>query len=260
MKHLEISQFPALEYACNEALNTLSTNISYCGADIKTIMVTSRYALEGKSYISMNLMRTMATLKKRVVLVDADLRRSGIIGQFKLRYPAGSKPQGLADYLAGLCELEDVLYATNIDGAYLIPAGREVSSSLQLISSPRFEKMIGFLNEHFDYVIVDTPPAGVIVDAIAVAKFCDGALVAVSYNRGRRQEIAEVVESINVTGCRVLGAVLNNVEFGTYRNRKYYYSSGRYSAYYTKNYYASSYVPHDNLKKRRRSGESKKPK
>ena len=62
MNQLEISKFPTLEYAANEAFNTLSTSLFYCGTDIKTILITSRYAVEGKSFVSMNLMRTLASL------------------------------------------------------------------------------------------------------------------------------------------------------------------------------------------------------
>ena len=70
---LMISNFPAPDYASMEAMNTLCTNLSYCGSGIRKIMITSRYASEGKSYISMNLMRTLCSLGRRVVLVDADL-------------------------------------------------------------------------------------------------------------------------------------------------------------------------------------------
>ena len=86
MNQLEISKFPTLEYAANEAFNTLSTSLFYCGTDIKTILITSRYAVEGKSFVSMNLMRTLASLNKRVVLLDTDLRRSGIVGRFRIRF------------------------------------------------------------------------------------------------------------------------------------------------------------------------------
>jgi len=105
MNQLEISKFPPLEYAPNEAFNTLATSLFYCGVDTKTILVTSRYAAEGKSYVSMNLMRTLASLNKRVVLLDTDLRRSGIIGQFRVRFDTTS-PMGLAQYLAGMCRMD----------------------------------------------------------------------------------------------------------------------------------------------------------
>lgn len=231
MNRLEISRFPALDYAANEAINTLCTNLSYCGDDVRAILFTSRYEQEGKSSIVMNVMRTLASLGKRTVLVDADLRRSSLARRYRLQY-SQRQNYGLAQYLAGMCPLEEVVYETNLPNAYLLPAGREVFSSLQLLASPRYGKMMRVLRENFDVVLVDTPPAGVIVDAIEIAKYCDGAVIVVAYNTGRKQEVGEVADNLRKTGCRVLGAVMNGVDLGAFRNRRYYYRSGRYSAYY----------------------------
>ena len=76
MNALTIRHFPPLSYACSEAVNTLCTNLSFAGENVKKIMLTSCHASEGKTFLSMNIMRTMAKLGKTVVLVDADLRRS----------------------------------------------------------------------------------------------------------------------------------------------------------------------------------------
>ncbi|MBR2718404.1 MAG: CpsD/CapB family tyrosine-protein kinase [Clostridia bacterium] len=243
MAYLEIGFLPKLEFSCNEALNTLATNLSYCGDDVKTILITSRYAYEGKSFMGMNLMRTLTTLGKRVVLVDADLRRSKIMSQHQIHFTS-EQHFGLAHYLAGMCEMEDVVYQTNITGAYLVPIGREVSSSLQLLSSNRMPPLMQTLRENFDVVLIDAPPAGVIVDAVELAKYCDGALVVVSYNRGRRKDITEVVNAIRKTGCPVLGSVLNNVDFRSFTSRNHYYKSERYASYYKRGYTAYDVQKH----------------
>ncbi len=243
MAYLEIGFLPKLEFSCNEALNTLATNLSYCGDDVKTILITSRYAYEGKSFMGMNLMRTLTTLGKRVVLVDADLRRSKIMSQHQIHFTS-EQHFGLAHYLAGMCEMEDVVYQTNITGAYLVPIGREVSSSLQLLSSNRMLPLMQTLRENFDVVLIDAPPAGVIVDAVELAKYCDGALVVVSYNRGRRKDITEVVNAIRKTGCPVLGSVLNNVDFRSFTSRNHYYKSERYASYYKRGYTAYDVQKH----------------
>lgn len=86
MNSLTIGHFPPLSYACGEAINTLCTNLSFSGENIRKIMVTSCHAAEGKSYISMNIMRTMAKFGKSVVLVDADLRRSMISAKYSLQF------------------------------------------------------------------------------------------------------------------------------------------------------------------------------
>jgi len=232
---LEIAQFPESDFVSHEAMNTLCTNLSYCGTDMRKVMITSRYAGEGKSYVSMNLMRTLARLGRRVVLVDTDLRASGIQSDYQLRYGT-KKHYGLSDYLSGHCSLHDVLYQTNIPGACMIPAGHEAPNPLQLLDTGSMKELVDWLGTQFDVVLIDTPPVGVLVDAVAMAKFCDGALLVVGYRKGSQNEIGEVVRHIKQTGCKMLGAVLNGVKFKSLSNKHYYYSSERYSGHYSKRY------------------------
>ena len=231
MNQLSIGRFPELDYACGEAMNTLCTNLFYCGENIRSVLLTSRYEQEGKSGIAMNILRTLAGYGKRVVLVDADLRCSTLARRYRFSF-AKNEAFGLAQYLAGMCPLDSVVYQTNLPGAYILPAGREVLNSMQLLASPRYGEMMETLRANFDMVLVDSPPAGVIVDAVEIARYCDGAMIIVAYNRGRTQDIADVAASINKTGCKVLGAVMNGVNLKSFRNRKYYYRSERYSSYY----------------------------
>ena len=231
MKQLKIGRFPALDYACSEALNTLCTNLSYCGREVRSILFTSRYEQEGKSGIAMNVMRTLAGYGKRVLLVDADLRCSTLARRYRFTY-AQRENAGLAQHLAGMCELQDVVYRTNLPGAFILPAGHEVLNSMQLLASYRYGEMMEALRDEFDIVLVDSPPAGLIVDAIEIARYCDGAVIVVEYNRGRVQDVADVAANLAKTGCKVLGAVMNGVNLKSFRNRKYYYRSERYSAYY----------------------------
>ena len=231
MKQLKIGRFPALDYACSEALNTLCTNLSYCGREVRSSLFTSRYEQEGKSGIAMNVMRTLAGYGKRVLLVDADLRCSTLARRYRFTY-AQRENAGLAQHLAGMCELQDVVYRTNLPGAFILPAGHEVLNSMQLLASYRYGEMMDALRDEFDIVLVDSPPAGLIVDAIEIARYCDGAVIVVEYNRGRVQDVADVAANLAKTGCKVLGAVMNGVNLKSFRNRKYYYRSERYSAYY----------------------------
>jgi len=230
MNSLIIGKFPPLEYGPDEAVNTLCTNLSFAGEKVKKIMITSCTASEGKSFLSMNVMRTMARLGKRVVLVDTDLRRSMIRSNYKLSFAQADRAPGLAHLLAGMCSISDVLYKTNIERAYMVPIGREVTNSLPLLNSPRFEQLLNELARNFDYVIVDAPPVGTIIDAAQIAKHCDGSLIVVSYNAVHRRQLIEVKEQLVQTGCPILGTVLNMVEYDSYMSRKYYYKSG-YSKY-----------------------------
>ncbi|MBQ7850808.1 MAG: polysaccharide biosynthesis tyrosine autokinase [Clostridia bacterium] len=230
-----INRFPELDFVSLEAMNSLCTNLSYCGKNIRKIMITSRYASEGKSYVSMNLMRTLARLGKTVVLIDADLRASGIQAHYQLHY-GNEKRYGLSEYLSGHCELGDILYQTNVPNAYLIPAGYEAPNPLELLDTEGMQNMVEWLGTQFDVVLMDTPPVGVLSDAVALAKFCDGTLLVIGYLKGRQQEIADAVKQIRQTGCSMLGAVLNGVKFKNLSNRHYYYSSERYSGHYSRHY------------------------
>ena len=230
MRHITLGKFPELGYATNEGLNTLCMNLSFAGEHIRRIMITSCQPGEGKSYISINMMRTFTQLGHSVALVDADLRRSNLARSFRLQFPDHQK-LGLAHLLAGMAEEEDVIYDTGIGDCLLVPAGRNVSNSLSLLNSPRFSHLLDTLSTMVDYILVDSPPVGSIIDAAEIAKSCDGSVIVVTYNRVTRQELREAKRQLEQTSCPILGAVLNRVEFDNYLSRKYYKSY-----YYKYNY------------------------
>lgn len=230
MNNVTITRFPPLSYACAEAVNTLCTNLSFSGEHVRKIMITSCHASEGKSFLSMNVMRTMAKFGKTVALVDADLRRSVITGKYGLTYPENGQHMGLAHLLAGMADEEAVVYQTDLPGAWMVPIGREVSNPLPLLNSPRFDQLLDNLAQSVDYVFVDAPPVGSVIDAAQIAKSCDGILLVVTYNTVRRQELLEVKAQLEQTGCPILGTVLNMVEYDSYMSKKYYYK------YYYSNY------------------------
>ena len=235
MKRLSIDHFSPLSYAGAEAVNMLCTNLSFSGENVKKILMTSCHASEGKSYLSMNVMRTMAKLGKRTVLVDADLRRSMIVQQYALLFEGEEQAVGLSHFLAGMVDEDQVIFETNLPGAYLVPVGRKVSNSLPLLNSQRFQRLLDDLAAQFDYVIIDAPPIGMVIDAAQIAKFCDGTVLVVGYNTVRRQELVDARDQIAQTGCPILGAVMNMTEYDSYLSKKYSYKS--YYAHY--GYYAN---------------------
>lgn len=244
MKQLKITKFPALDYSGNEALNTLSTNLSFAGENVKKIMLTSCHASEGKSYLSMNLMRTLAQRGVKVALVDADLRRSMVNSNYGLQFEDGRNDgKGLSHFLAGMVGMDEVIYQTDIPNAIMVPVGRDVPNPLSLLTNRHFAELLDMLAKMADYVIVDAPPVGVVIDAAEIAKACDGTLIAVNYNDVSRQELLDVKQQIEQTGCPILGTVLNQVDYDNYLGRKYYYKSYGYGKYarYKKNGYYSKY-------------------
>ena len=235
MNTLSINQFSPLSYTGAEAVNMLCTNLSFSGENVKKIMLTSCHAAEGKTYLSMNIMRTMAKLGRSVVLVDADLRRSMIVQKYDVQFNSEEQAVGLSHFLAGMAEEGDAIYETDIPGAYMVPVGRKVSNSLPLLNSQRFQRLLDDLAEQFDYVIIDAPPIGMVIDAAQIAKFCDGTVLVVGYNTVRRQELIDARDQIAQTGCPILGAVMNMTEYDHFLSKKYSYKS-YYShyGYYTK--------------------------
>lgn len=238
MNYMSIERFPALGYAANEAVNMLCTNLSFAGENVRKIMITSCHASEGKSFLAMNIMRSLTKLGKTVALVDADLRRSYIAKKYGLRYPEGAEKLGLAHFLAGMAVADQVVYGTNIPGAFIVPIGKEVSNSLSLLVSPHFEALLDDLARQVDYVLVDSAPVGSVIDAVEIAKSCDGTLLVVDYNAVKRQELIDVKEQLEQTDCPILGTILNRVEFDNYLSHKYCYKS-YYSSYYYGGYRSS---------------------
>ena len=219
---------PEMSYAGNEAINTLYTNLTFLGEDKKKIMLTSSHANEGKSFLSFSVARTMAAMGKKVALVDADLRKSHMVRDFLNL--GDDEPKGITHYLAGMCSLNDAFYEADRAGLYVVPCTKTVTNSLPLVSSERMKIMLDYLTDQMDYVIVDSPPVGVLVDAAKIATYCDGVVMVVGYGSVRRQELADAVQQLEQSGCPLLGSVINQAVFDDYASRKYY--GGYYNKYY----------------------------
>jgi capsular exopolysaccharide synthesis family protein len=208
-----------------EGFNTLATNLSFTGTQIKKILITSCTASEGKSTISMNLLRTFGKLGYRTILIDTDLRRSRLSDSYGLVFQEG-EGKGLAHYLAGKCEVEEILYETDMPNTFLVPVGRVVTNSVQLLRSSRMGNLLQKLSEHSDYILLDTPPIGMVVDATLIARKCDGTLLTVQFDSISKRKLRSVAEQLEVINCPVLGTVLNDVP-----------ANGLESGYYYKRYY-----------------------
>ena len=166
-------------------------------------------------------------------MVDADLRACFLMSKLKFEQREGAI-QGLVHYLAGYCELDDALYQTDAEGAYIIPIGDTVANPPPLLDSPDFSQMMEELSKKFDYVLVDAPPIGVIIDAAVIAKNCDGAVFVLAYGKRSKREVVDAVQQLEQSGCPVLGCVINMVTVKSLAEKSYYkkYYSGHYSKYY----------------------------
>ena len=210
------------DYFYQEAIKTLRTNSQFTGIDVKTILFTSCYPNEGKSDITFQLSQEMGKLGKKVLLLDADIRKS----IFASRYGGGKQVHGLSNYLSGQNSIAEIVYHTNYENMDIIFAGSLAPNPSELLGQEAFNELLKALRDRYDYIIVDTPPLGSIIDAAIVAKQCDGAVMVIESDLVSGKEAARVKEQLEMAGCRLIGAVLNKVDL---KKDKYYH---KYNYYY----------------------------
>lgn len=219
-----------MDYRTKEAYKTLRTNIQFCGTEIKVITITSCTPNEGKSSVSFNLAVSFGEAGKKVILIDADMRKSVLIG----RYKVGEVECGLSHYLSGQRELSDVIYSAEYDNMDVIFAGDYSPNPSELLGHDRFVDMIRVLREVYDYVIIDTPPLGAVIDSAVVAGVSDGAILVVEVNTINYHFAQDVKEQLVRSGCKIMGVIMNKVPVnngGYYQKyyKKYYKYYGEYS-------------------------------
>ena len=159
----------------------------FLGSDVRKIMIISSEPNEGKSFIAMSLWKQMALAGEKTILVDADMRRSFLVRRHRIE--TDGEMLGLAHYLVGQCALGDCLYETNLFGACIIPAGRDVSNPISLIDSVYFTSMLDDLAANFDVVLIDAPPVGMVIDAAEMAASCDGSVLVVEYSKTHLRDL-----------------------------------------------------------------------
>lgn len=225
MRTVELILDDNKDYGTREAFNTLRTNILFSGRDVKTILITSCLANEGKSTVSFETAVGLARVGKKVLLIDADLRKSA----YASRYTKETGLTGLSQYLSGQSELDGVLYATQIPTLNIIFSGPFPPNPTELVGASAFGELLKAEREHYDYILIDTPPLGLVIDAAVMATACDGAVIVIGAGSVSYHVAQHVTEQLKKSGCRILGAVLNQNRKGK-RSKNQYYNSyyGKY--------------------------------
>lgn len=206
-----------LDYFYEEAIKTLRTNIQFSGRDIKTIMFTSCFPNEGKSDTLIQLAKEIGKAGKRVLLVDADIRKSTFVRRYRVRLTV----KGLSQYLSGQVEQTAIYYSTNFENMDMIFAGPMAPNPSELLEEKAFDELLATARQIYDYVLIDTPPILSLTDAAIVAQKCDGAVLVVESGRVKYRDAQKAQEQLEKCGCSILGAVLNKVQV---RKDKYYSS------------------------------------
>lgn len=226
MKKVRMQLPDISDYRMAEGLNQLKTNLAFCGDGIKTITVTSSVSNEGKSSVAFNLARSMAENGKKILLVDCDLRKSVIVGKYHME----GVNKGFSHYLTGQATEEEIIYATEEEGFYLTIAGPLSPDPTTLLNSELFDRFMKKMRERFDYVIVDAPPLGLVIDAVIIGQHTDGTFIVIEQGVIKRKIIQDVIRQLKKGDIRILGAVLNKVDdrTGAYGNYNYGYGYGYY--------------------------------
>ncbi|MEW5717979.1 MAG: polysaccharide biosynthesis tyrosine autokinase [Chloroflexota bacterium] len=207
-----------------EAYRLLRTNIQVADVDkpVKTILITSPNPVEGKSVTAANLAVAMAQAGLRTVLIDADLRRPSQHRLFRFTNDLG--------LTTGLMQLEPSLNGyvreTEVENLYVITSGNLPPNPAELLASKRMQRLLEALQEYSDVIVIDTPPCLPLADAAILARRVDGVLLVVGAGSTRREAAVKAKETLERTGGRILGVVLNRVNS---RGSGYYY----HSYYYT---------------------------
>ena len=218
MPTLEISQAKLdLVKKVEEYYNALCTNLQLSGDDLKVFSITSVKSGEGKSTTSTNIAWAFA------LLIDGDIRNSVMSGVFKAR----DKITGLTEFLSGTTDLSQGLCDTNIENLFVIQAGTVSPNPTALLQSKNFSTMLETLRKYFDYIIVDTAPVGVVIDAAIITRKCDVSILVTAAGETNRRDIQKAKEQLEQTGKPFLGVVLNKFDTSVYKHSPY----GNYGDY-----------------------------
>lgn len=206
-----------------EAYRTLQTNIRFSlpGKECKVVCLTSSMASEGKSTTCLNLAISMAETGKRVLLIDADMRRPS---QGKLLIEKSSP--GLSNVLAGLCDVRIAVRKDIRPNLDVLFSGEIPPNPLELLGSKTMETMLEDLKPLYDYVIVDTPPATIVADAGMIASMADGTLLLVRQNEAEKEGVSRAVKQLKMANAKLLGFVMNGVIDGKSKGYKRKYKYG----------------------------------
>ena len=224
MPTLEIAQKKLdLAKKAEEYYNALRTNIQLSGNNLQVISITSVKPGEGKSTTATNIAWAFARAGYKTLLVDADIRNSVMSGVFKSR----EKITGLTEFLSGTTDLSHGLCDTNVENLFVVQAGSISPNPTALLQSENFSTMIDTLRKYFDYIIVDTAPIGIVIDAAIITQKCDASVLVTAAGEANRKDVLKAKGQLEQTNKPFLGVVLN--KFNTSAEK--YGSYGEYGSY-----------------------------
>lgn len=225
-------------FAVKEAYNSIRTNLLFTqqGEKCPIFVITSPTANNGKTINSANLAINFAQMGKKTLVIDADMRNPSLHKLFSL-----SSRNGLSEILAGLTDNITVT-KTDIENLSVLTSGKIPPNPTELLSSPRMDKLLDFVKEHYDCVFIDTPPINIVTDATVFAQKATGYILIVKTDTTNIPELKTTVSTLQGINASILGFILNDANS---EKKKYYSYYRKYSRNYSYNYKYS----YDNDKK-----------
>lgn len=193
----------------------------------KVLLVSSAIPGEGKTTLAVNLALSLAQKGQRTLLVDCDLRNPSVARAF-----GRENPRGLTAYLDGAAGMKDIVYTLNTTNLSVVFGGKPAENAAELLARPKAAEFLRMAREHFDYIILDTPPCSMLADAAEAAELADCALMVIRQNYAPRERILEGAQILTDGGLPLIGCVLGCAERsvigGSYGYYGYGYGYGRY--------------------------------
>ena len=208
-KHIPVLAVKNGDDIAIESLRSMRTAIHFALSAAKNniIMISGPAPEVGKSFISTNLAAILAQSAKRVLIIDADMRR----GYLHKYFNTDNQP-GLADYLKGFQELDAIIKPTEIAGLSVITRGKNPTNPSELLSSAKFAAMLEQLTPMFDHIIIDTPPVLAVTDGIIISQYTGVNLVIARYAKTQMKELELTVNRFEQVGVKVNGIILNDIQ------------------------------------------------
>lgn len=242
-----------------EAYKTLRTNIRFflSGDECKKFCITSGLASEGKSITILNLAISFAETGAKVLLIDGDMRRPSLA-----RLLIENASPGLSNVLAGLCKADDAIRKNVYQNLDVMFSGEIPPNPSELLGNHRMQRLIDQMSTVYDFILVDTPPVGVVSDVCVLATMLDGVLFLVRQNYTEKDSVARGIKQLEISGAKLMGFVLNGSDKsrGGRYGKKYKYRSkyGYYRYGYGYGYGSRKYAEAAKQQQRRAAAHEKK--
>ena len=214
----------------SEVFRTLRTNIQFMSTNkkLKTLLITSTFPSEGKSWVASNLAVTFAQAGNKVILIDADMRK----GRQYTIFGVSPRP-GLSNYLSGIdaenpdeIDLSKYIQKTEVENLLIMTAGNIPPNPSELLVAPQMNKLLEDLKEVCDIVLIDGTPCELVTDSIILSRIVDSTVVVTAHKETKKDNLEKIIRNIQNVGGHLAGVVVNKMPISIKKyNENYYYAS-----------------------------------